>query len=250
MLAELKTTVKNLGGVFSRNSPHILTGLGCAGLITTAYLASTASFRASKLLENEGYYHNYISTKEAVKLVWPKYIPAVATGTVSIACIIGANSINTARNAALAAAYTITETAFRDYKGKVVEQLGRAREVKIRDDVAKDKVEQSPLGDRTILITGNGDVLCYDALCDRYFKSSAEKIRQQVLDLNYDLMNEMWLDLNDLYYAIGLPSTKLGTQVGFALDKGKIEIDFSSHLTQNGEPCLMIDTTVYPKYGR
>ena len=41
------------------------------------------------------------------------------------------------------------------------------------------------------------------------FNSSAEKIRQQVLELNEDLRSAMWLDLNDFYYAIGLPNTKL-----------------------------------------
>lgn len=247
MISELKQTAKNLGGAFSKNSPLILTGLGCAGLLTTAVLASTASFKAAEILEREGYYTGDLSTKEAVGCVWTKYIPAMAVGATSMACIIGANSINASRNAALAAAYTITDAAFREYKGKVIEQIGKTREIKVRDDVAKEKIMQSPVGDRTVIITGNGDVMCYDALCDRYFRSSAEKIRQQVLDLNYDLMSEMWLDLNDLYYAIGLPSTKLGQQVGFDLDKGKIEIDFSSQLDMTGQPCLVIDTQVYPK---
>ena len=106
------------------------------------------------------------------------------------------------------------------------------------------------MGDRTIIFTGNGEVLCYDALCDRYFKSSAEKIRQQVLELNEDLRNEMWLDLNDLYYAIGLPSTKLGNQVGFDIDKGYIQVDYTGTLTPEGQPCLSIDMTVYPKHMR
>ena len=30
---------KNLGGLISKNSPHILTGLGCAGVLSTAVLA-------------------------------------------------------------------------------------------------------------------------------------------------------------------------------------------------------------------
>ena len=111
-------------------------------------------------------------------------------------------------NAALAALYSLSETAFREYKEKVVEEIGRNKELKVRDSIAQDRVTTNPVGDRTIIFTGNGEVLCYDALCDRYFKSSAEKIRQQVLELNEDLRNDMWLDLNDLYYAIGLPSTK------------------------------------------
>ena len=248
-LSRVQKGVKNLGGVISRNSPAILTGFGCAGVLTTAILTGRATLRASEILKMEAPDEQLPAT-EIVKLTWKVFIPPVLVGASSIACIIGANTINTHRNAALAALYSLSETAFREYKEKVVEEIGRNKELKVRDSIAQDRVTTNPVGDRTIIFTGNGEVLCYDALCDRYFKSSAEKIRQQVLELNEDLRNEMWLDLNDLYYAIGLPSTKLGNQVGFDIDKGYIQVDYTGTLTPEGQPCLSIDMTVYPKYMR
>ena len=248
-LSRVQQGVKNLGGVISRNSPAILTGLGCAGVLTTAILTGRATLRASEILKMEAP-DEQLPAAEIVKLTWKVFIPPVLVGASSIACIIGANTINTHRNAALAALYSLSETAFREYKEKVVEEIGRNKELKVRDSIAQDRVTTNPVGDRTIIFTGNGEVLCYDALCDRYFKSSAEKIRQQVLELNEDLRNEMWLDLNDLYYAIGLPSTKLGSQVGFDIDKGYIQVDYTGTLTPEGQPCLSIDMTVYPKYMR
>ena len=244
-LSRVQQGVKNLGGVISRNSPAILTGLGCAGVLTTAILTGRATLRASEILKIEAP-DEQLPAAEIVKLTWKVFIPPVLVGASSIACIIGANTINTHRNAALAALYSLSETAFREYKEKVVEEIGRNKELKVRDSIAQDRVTTNPVGDRTIIFTGNGEVLCYDALCDRYFKSSAEKIRQQVLELNEDLRNEMWLDLNDLYYAIGLPSTKLGKQVGFDMDKGYIQVDYTGTLTPEGQPCLSIDMTVYP----
>jgi hypothetical protein len=246
-LSRVQQGVKNLGGVISRNSPAILTGLGCAGVLTTAILTGRATLRASEILKMEAPDEQLPAT-EIVKLTWKVFIPPVLVGASSIACIIGANTINTHRNAALAALYSLSETAFREYKEKVVEEIGRNKELKVRDSIAQDRVTTNPVGDRTIIFTGNGEVLCYDALCDRYFKSSAEKIRQQVLKLNEDLRNDMWLDLNDLYYAIGLPSTKLGNQVGFDMDKGYIQVDYTGTLTPEGQPCLSIDMTVYPKH--
>lgn len=248
-LSRVQQGVKNLGGVISRNSPAILTGLGCAGVLTTAILTGRATLRASEILKMEAPDEQLPAT-EIVKLTWKVFIPPVLVGASSIACIIGANTINTHRNAALAALYSLSETAFREYKEKVVEEIGRNKELKVRDSIAQDRVTTNPVGDRTIIFTGNGEVLCYDALCDRYFKSSAEKIRQQVLELNEDLRNDMWLDLNDLYYAIGLPSTKLGNQVGFDMDKGYIQVDYTGTLTPEGQPCLSIDMTVYPKHMR
>ena len=248
-LSRVSQGVKNLGGVISRNSPTILTGLGCAGVLTTAILTGRATLQASEILKMEAP-NEQLPPADIIKLTWKVFIPPVLVGASSIACIIGANTINTHRNAALAALYSLSETAFREYKDKVVEEIGRNKELKVRDSIAQDRVTTNPVGDRTIIFTGNGEVLCYDALCDRYFKSSAEKIRQQVLELNEDLRNDMWLDLNDLYYAIGLPSTKLGNQVGFDIDKGYIQVDYTGTLTPEGQPCLSIDMTVYPKHMR
>ena len=67
-----------------------------------------------------------------------------------------------------------------------------------------------------------------------------------MVELNYELMTAMWLDLNDLYDVLGLDPCKLGYQVGFDIDKGLIEILYSSHLTSEGHPCLAIDAVVYP----
>lgn len=244
--------VKNLGGVISENSPTLLTGLAVGGVLTTAILTGTATIKAVRLVD-EVNHRNWndpdfydLSKKEIVKLTWKLYIPTIAMCVVTGTCIIGANSINQRRNAALAALYSLSETAFREYKDKVVEEIGKNKELKVRDSIAQDRVTNNPVGDRTIIITGYGDVLCYDKLSDRYFRSSPEKIRQQVLELNYDLMNEMWLDLNDLYVAVGIGPCKLGGQSGFDIDKGKIEVEYSSQLTPEGQPCLTIDAKVYP----
>lgn len=245
---------KNLGGVVSKNSPTILTTLGVGGLLTTVIFAIKATPKAMEVIEDELYARNQVlrgaelSFLDKVKVAWKLYIPTAAMGVVTTACIIGSNSINQSRNAALATVYGLTEVAFREYKEKVVDNIGRNKELKIRDDIAGDRVANNPVGDRTIIITGNGEVLCYDALCDRYFNSSAEKIRQQVLDLNEDLRTEMatWADLNDLYYAIGLPPTILGRKMGFDMNKGYIMLQYTSTLTPEMQPCLSIEATVYP----
>lgn len=257
----LKTqqVLKNLGEIITKNSPHILTGLGCAGVISTAILTGKAAIKANYIIQEERNYKSkpygattkdFISftTPETIKLTWKVFIPAGVVGATSIACIIGANTVNTKRNAALAALYSLSETAFREYKGKVIEEIGKNKEMKIRDAIAQDTLAQNPIGERTIIVTGNGKVKCYDKLCDRYFESSYEFIRQKVNDLNYQLRNDMWLDLNDFYYAIGLPNSKLGEQVGFDIDKGQIEVEYSTQLDEYGVPCLVIDATVYPKY--
>jgi len=236
---------KNLGKIFLENSPYILTAFGCAGLITTAILSGRASIQADKVLQK---IDEDLTFFDQVKVVWKFYIPTAVVGAASVGCIIGASSINAKRNAALAALYSMSETAFRNYQEKVVNEIGKNKEQKVKDAISQDIIDTNPPETNNIIITGDGNVICYDYLSDRYFKSSIEKIRQIVNELNRDLLSEMWISLNDLYYALGLPPTGLGYQVGFDIDKGLIDIEYSSQLSPNGTPCLSINTKVYPKY--
>lgn len=244
----IRQGLKTFGGIIVKNSPSILTGFGCAGVFGTAVLAGVATLKANELIKmEEEYLQEELSTPEMVKLTWKCFIAPTVMGAVTVSCIIGANSINSSRNAALAALYSLSETALHEYKDQVAQEIGRNRELKIRDDIAQNRVTNNPVGDRTVIITGNGDVLCYDVLCDRYFKSSSEKIRQQVLELNEALERERWLDLNEFYYAVGLPNSKLGYSCGFDKNKGLIMVTYSGTLTPDGQPCLSIEPKVYPK---
>ena len=246
---------KNLGGVISKNSPHILTGLGCAGVLSTTILAVRATPRAIDILRDEEQYrekkHFLPMTKmEKVKLTWKCYIPAGVLGVTTIGCIVGANTVNMRRNAALASLYAVSETAFREYKTKVVQEIGKVKETKIHDEIARDHLVQNPLQNGNVIFTGTGDVLCYDKMSGRYFTSSHETIRQKVNDLNFRLRNEMRISLNELYYELNLPEIDLGNLMEFNIEKGegKINPHYSSQLSQDGKPCLVIDFEVYPVY--
>ena len=250
---DITKITKNLGGLISKNSPHILTGLGCAGLLSTAILTGKATPRAIMILEEEIDYRERkrleaLSKMDKVKLTWKCYIPAGVVGAASIGCIIGANTVNMKRNAALASLYALSESAFREYKTKVVQEIGKPKETKIRDEIAQDKINVNPPTQNTTIYTGVGDSLCYDTISDKYFLSSYETIRQKVNTLNYKLRNEMWLDLNDYYEAVGLHMTKLGSMVGFDIDKGEIDPFYSTCLDPQGRPCMSITLDVYPKH--
>lgn len=241
--------VKNLGAVINKNSTHIMTALGCAGVLTTAIMAVKATPKAMKLLDEYRRETNReLSKLDTVKITWKCYIPTGIVGGITIGCIIGSNAINTKRNAALAALYTLSETAFREYRSKVVETIGKNKELKIRDEIKDARIKQHIAEDKEVLFTGDGEVLCYDVLTGRYFKSDIETIRQSINELNRDLMSDMWISLNELYYKLGLPGTKLGDEMGFNIDKGLIEVDYSSHLDAKNRPCLAIDLKVYPRY--
>jgi hypothetical protein len=242
--------LKNLGDVISKNSPTILTSLSVAGVVTTTVLAVKATPKAMRLIdeEKETRDKDELSKKDIFKLTWKLYLPSVCVGAATIGCIIGSNSINQRRNAALATVYGLTEAAFREYKEKVVETIGKNKELKVRDDISADKVKENPPSSNEVIFTGKGEVLCYDSMSGRYFKSDIEKIRRTINELNRELLSDMFIPLNDLYYELGLPDIKVGNHLGWDVDKGMIEVNFSSQLTEDGEPCLVLNYEVTPKY--
>ena len=237
----LTKVTKSVGKVLAKNSPKIMTVFGCVGVFTTAILAVKATPKALILLDDYRETHKELSKLDAVKITWKEYVPAGISGVLSVGCIIGSNAINTKRNTALAALCALSERAFKEYQTKVVETIGKNKENRIRDEVVGDRLKQKPSEGKEVIFTGNGNVLCYDVASDRLFESNIEAVRKSVNDFNVDLMSEMTLSLNDLYYRLGLKSTGLGEMVCFDIDKGLVEPRYSSHLDELGRPCLAID---------
>lgn len=234
----------------TRYSPEILTGMGIAGMVTTTVLAVRATpkamqlideFKEQVLLEDEE-----ITPIDAVKVAWKPYIPAVVTGVFSTACLIGANSVNARRNAALATAYKLSETAFSDYKAKVIETIGEKKEQAVRDHVAKEQVEKNPVSKSEVIITEKGNTLCYDAISGRYFKSDIDKIKKAENKLNHQLLTSDYISLNEFYNELGLDNTRIGDELGWNIVNGMIDIQFSSQIAEDGTPCIVIDYSVAP----
>ena len=148
----------------SKHSPEILTGLGIAGMITTTVLAVKATPKALELIEEKKREErkDELTPVEVVQTTWKCYVPAVTTGIVSAACLIGSNSVSARRSAALATAYKISETALSEYKDKVIEEIGEKKEKTVREKVEVKKVEQHPVTTNEIHVTGNGHTLCFD----------------------------------------------------------------------------------------
>lgn len=233
-----------------KHGPEILTGIGIAGMVTTTILAVRETPKAIRLLEEEADNKgDELTAPEKVKTCWKCYIPAAITGVTSIACLIGASSVNSKRNAALAAAYNISTAALTEYKDKVIETVGEKKERAIRDEIAKDKIEQAPVHTKEIIMTGRGKTLCYDGIFGRYFESDMDTIRRALNTINREIIHgDMYVSLNDFYDAIGIGPIPIGNDLGWNIDDGEIEVDFSAQLTEDDRPCIVLTYNVAPRY--
>ena len=234
-----------------KHSPEILTGIGIAGMITTTVLAVRATPKAIQLIEeakkDEG--KDELTPVETIKATWKVYIPATVTCVVSTACLIGASRVNIKRNAALATAYKLSETALAEYREKVIEVMGENKERQVREAVDKEHVENNPVTKTEVIITGNGSSLCYDHLAGRYFESTIDNIKRAESRLNYLLVRDDYVSLNDFYEEIGLEYTKLGYEMGWNVRDGEIEIDFTTQMSNDGRPCIVVNFITPPNYG-
>lgn len=251
-----------------KHSPEILTGIGVAGMVTTTVLAVRATPKALKLMELEKQRQNQellnkaeknntdhcpqiskLKPVDVVKTTWKCYVPSAIIGTASIACLIGASSVHLKRNAVLATAYKLSESALTEYKEKVVETIGEKKERAIRDQIDKDRIKKNPISNCEVIVTQNGETMCYDHYSKRYFKSSLETIKMAAVTVSRKLLLESYVSLNEFYYEIGLPGTDYGEEVGWNTDKVKIiDVRHSAWLDENQKPCLAIDFEIPPTY--
>lgn len=251
----VKTTQKTM----SKHSPEILTAVGIVGMVTTVVLAVKATPKALKEIDEKKIEEQKekLDPVETVKVAWEPYIPAAITGVVSIGCLIGANSVNAKRNAALATAAQLSATALSEYKEKVSETVDEETKKIINEKVAQEKLKKNPvpeekeikMKDQEIILE-NGHYLCYDAGGNCYFRSDENSIRSAINRLNARMNGgEAYVALNDLYAELGVRGTDVGDLLGWNVYRhGIIEPEFSTELASNGEPCLVVNYTVSPDY--
>lgn len=249
---------RRVGKATIDHSPTILTSIGVAGVVSTAVLAAKASFRAARMIDdNEGPNGDSIAVdekeliRERIVLVWKLYIPAMTTGAASIACIIGANAVGARRAAGLAAAYTLAEKGFDDYKAKVVERLGEKKEEAVRAEVAQDRLNDLDLSEAELAAFGDHD-MCFDTFSCLPFTGSVEGIRAAVNSFNKMVLDDGYGCLADFYRMLDTIEVPAYTEnIGWNSDR-LMDVGFSTTLLHGTKPVITISYRhdPMPDYGR
>lgn len=232
--------IKNAKHLLSRNASDLLLVGGVVSIIGAGALAVKQTPKAVEKMKKE-------DTKiEKFKKVAPLYVPSVILTGLGIAQIVCSRNITNNKIAAMATAYTVSETAFKTYKEKVKDIVEPEKYEEIKREVAADKMRKDPVSNKEVIMTNNGNVLMYDNMSGRYLKSSMENVDRAVNTLNKRLMSDMTIQLNEFYLEIGLDIIKMGCEVGWDIEKEMIDVKYSSTIAENGEPCLVIDYDVIP----
>lgn len=235
------SVLRFINGV-NRNLPAICTGIGITGFIASLALAINAAPKASEDLSASG-----IETLRDAKndipltcgIIARYYWPMALTASTAIAAVIFAQSTQTRRYASLLATYSLSETALESFKN-ATEQIVSPKEYKAVNAAADQEFvdRNEVLG---IINTGQGTDLCLDKTSGRYFYSSLDAIYRAETAFNRRLYSEMYLSVNDLYDELDLPYIDIGSDLGFDIDAGPLEMEMSAALAPNQAPCIVLN---------
>lgn len=249
-MANLNGIIKSVGAAASKHTPELLTAFGIANMLAGVVFAVRATPKAIDIIKAEENEKGKPLTKpEIVAAAWKPYIPTAVFCAVGVVCFIASAAVNKNRCAALTTAYTLSETALREYSDEVKEVVGEKKEQEIHTKVVQKKIDKLPVNDNEIIVTGEERTLCYDAFAGRYFYSDRIKIDKAVNELNRMILSDDFASLNDFYDLVGLECTKLGDMLGWSGKKAiNIDARYSSHLASNGQPCLAVSFNIAPRY--
>lgn len=260
----ISSVLNKSGRYIKKYSPVALSCIASVGVVVTAVVSVKATpkalvkIQADSRKNHDGDPYAY-TKKEAIVSAWKCYIPAVAIGASTIACIMGANALNRRQQAALTSAYALVQSSYKEYKDKLKELYGEEAHNAIVDSIMSEKCKDISISAtggwyNSSLDFGEGmepEVVrtFYDSFSKRYFETTIEKVIQAEYHLNRNFMFAGTIPLNDFYEFLGLEKTDYGDAVGWSSVNGDIYwIDFNHHkiTLEDGMEIFVIDMVFEP----
>lgn len=242
----IKTGISSARKVVVMNMPGILQGMGMVGVGVTGYECFKAGMKCKEVIDDKGL--NMGNWKEGAKELAPIFIKPAIAGGLTLTFLIGSTTLNQRRQAALASMYALSESSLKEFEDKVTAEIGEKKVEKIHDSINEDRVKANPPEQNQIIMTGNGESLCYESLTGRYFKSDLEKIRQIVNTINNKINSGEFVSVNDYCDLIGLPDSELGWDLGWGMaSTGLLDVRYTSCISEDGKPVLVIEHKIKPE---
>lgn len=247
-------------------SPELLVGFGVLSFVGTIYSVAKATLKVEAVIDESKETFNTIKeaknniaiemyseadykkdiivayTQAAFKFT-KLYGPSLILGGLSLSCFIGGHKIMKSRNVALMGAFKLAESTFSKYRERVVNSLGKEKDLEFRHGITKETIETEEIDvNGKVKKTKTKDLLMsdYPSQYARFFDESSPhwtKVPEYnftFLNLQQNYMNEKLkanghLFLNEVYDALGLQRSKAGSIVGWVLGEGDDYVDFGMY---------------------
>lgn len=270
LMKSVNLTFNKLGFQLQKKSPELLIAAGVIGIVASTIMACKATIKACEVaedaketideiheVEESGITKagNPYSADDAKKDLTTAYIqtgikyvklyaPAVIVGAASVTCILVSHKMMKQRMAAVAAALSATDKAFKDYRNRVIERFGEQVEKELRYNIKAQEIEESVTDEKgkTKKVKEVADVASAEGWDPSKYSPYARifdethgqwnknpemnqyylKARQaQATDM---LRTRGHLFLNEVYDLLDFPRTKAGAAVGWLYDPKRPEL--------------------------
>ena len=234
----LKNMIKLAFDWVKHNPQVLITGLGIAASVATAI--TSGKTHAKAIANDKGESKNLL---DFAKRNWMTYVPAALSLGVTIFAFASLHKVSYKRYQALAAAYSVSQLDLSELRSRMAEQ------VKVLKEGASEKdkeVAAKKLPESTMVIFGDEQMLCKDAITGRTFRSTPELLRKYCNNISEDLLNYGSCPLNDFYSQINLSQVGIGDELGW--EGGKtIEPQFRPVILESGSPAIEVAITPAPQ---
>lgn len=255
----LTRSINRVGLGLRKRSPEILVAAGVVGVVASTVMACKATTKIDDILGETKERVKQVNTllehpemveaeyteedgKKDLAIIYTQtgvelfklYAPSIALGTLSIAAIVTSNRILRKRNVALAAAYTVVDKSFKEYRSRVIERFGEELDKELKYNIKAKEIEEVVVDADGNEQTVKSVVQVADPVNEyseyaRFFddgntgwKDNAEYnlmfLRQQQAFANEKLQAKGYLFLNEVYDMLGIPQTRAGQVVGWIYD--------------------------------
>lgn len=222
----------------NKHSASILTCCASVGVIFTAVLVAKETPKVLDILEDE---NDSLTTSNKVVAVASIYAPAIIMGSVTIACIFGANIMNKRQQALITSAYCFANQTFKDYRQKLIELYGEEADEKIQDElfaVRKSDYHQTHLDIPDTILE------FYEPISKRYFNAYEREVMDAEYHLNRNYVLRGSVSLNEYYEFLGLKTEdESDDKIGWDIESGIYWLDFSheKRLRPDGSTYYIVD---------
>lgn len=177
---------------FSKNAGAIFSGFAIFGVAATAVLTYIGTVKAEKTIrEWTEEKHEELTTFEKVQASCKPLLPAVGAAIGTMACVVKAQTSNSARVAAATGIAAIATKKFSEYKEANIEVNGIDAHEKVMARIVK---ADNPYSIQAADIYGYCDAgswwddgekhTFYDSITDQYFESTLAKVIDAELNIN------------------------------------------------------------------
>lgn len=244
--SNLASGFKSVKALITANSPVLLVGATIAGVVTTGVLAAKGGYKARGIVdEAEALSPEPLTVQDKARLTWLCYAAPAVTGVSAIVSVVGVHWIHNKRNAALAGLYAVTSGKLDDMREEAEKLLGAKKTQTLSDALAQKAVDANPVEDNEVIILDEPSSLCMDKQSGRYFMGSVPKIEKAIAAINMQIVEDGDASLNDFYDLLGLRGIPIGQRFGW--NTTKIEGDFGSAISTDGQSVIVIDFRTEPE---